>query len=164
MRRSSWQVRFMTAVQTHVIHRGSMSTIAVVGFGPGISSAVAEKFGPEGFSVGLVARNQDCLASGVAALNTKEDMKLGALAEQEFWQTYLCCDSCASLWLIFPTLATGFFRPEQRSTASVERSLPQTQHSPALLPARAAARSVMEEVRCLGRRGTRHIVFHRAYK
>jgi len=74
-----------------------MSTIAVVGFGPGISSAVAEKFGPEGFSVGLVARNQDCLASGVAALKTKEDMKLGALAEQEFWQTYLCCDSCASL-------------------------------------------------------------------
>src|SRR5215510_6729379 len=82
MRRSSWQVRFMTAVQTHVIHRGSMSTIAVVGFGPGISSAVAEKFGPEGFSVGLVARNQDCLASGVAALKTKEDMKLGALASR----------------------------------------------------------------------------------
>src|SRR5262245_21388598 len=44
--------------------------------------------------------------------------------KQEFWQPYLCCDSCASLWLIFPTLATGFFRPEQRSTASVERSLP----------------------------------------
>src|SRR5215813_14054661 len=82
----------------------------------------------------------------------------------EFWQPYLCCDSCASLWLIFPTLATGFFHPEQRSTASVERSLPQTQHSPARLPARAAARSVMEEVRCLGRQGTRHIVFHRACK
>jgi short-subunit dehydrogenase len=51
-----------------------MSTIAVVGFGPGISSAVAEKFGPEGFSVGLVARNQDRLASGLAALKTKEDV------------------------------------------------------------------------------------------
>ena len=32
-------------------------TIVVVGFGPGISTAVAEKFGAEGFSVGLVARN-----------------------------------------------------------------------------------------------------------
>ena len=32
-------------------------TIVVVGFGPGISTAVAEKFGAGGFSVALVARN-----------------------------------------------------------------------------------------------------------
>jgi NAD(P)-dependent dehydrogenase (short-subunit alcohol dehydrogenase family) len=31
-------------------------TIVVVGFGPGVSTAVAEKFGAEGFSVALVAR------------------------------------------------------------------------------------------------------------
>jgi len=46
-------------------------TIVVVGFGPGISSAVAEKFGAAGFSVALVARNQDRLASGVSALQAR---------------------------------------------------------------------------------------------
>ena len=45
-------------------------TIVVAGFGPGISTAVAEKFGGAGFSVALIARNQDRLASGVAALKT----------------------------------------------------------------------------------------------
>ena len=43
-------------------------TIVVVGFGPGISTAVASKFGAEGFSVALVARNEERLAAGVAAL------------------------------------------------------------------------------------------------
>ncbi|HXQ12393.1 MAG TPA: SDR family NAD(P)-dependent oxidoreductase [Caulobacteraceae bacterium] len=43
-------------------------TIVVIGFGPGISSAVAERFGAEGFSVALVARSEERLASGVEAL------------------------------------------------------------------------------------------------
>ncbi len=43
-------------------------TIVVVGFGPGISTSVARKFGSEGFSVGLIARNEERLASGVEAL------------------------------------------------------------------------------------------------
>lgn len=46
-------------------------TIVVVGFGPGISTGVAEKFGAEGFSVALLARDKDRLASGVAALKAK---------------------------------------------------------------------------------------------
>src|SRR5436190_15057783 len=46
-------------------------TIVVVGFGPGISSAVAEKFGAEGFSVALVGRTAERLAAGVAALKAK---------------------------------------------------------------------------------------------
>lgn len=46
-------------------------TIVVVGYGPGISTAVAEKFGAEGFSVSLVARNPENLAEGVAALRAK---------------------------------------------------------------------------------------------
>jgi NAD(P)-dependent dehydrogenase (short-subunit alcohol dehydrogenase family) len=46
-------------------------TIIVYGFGPGISSAVAEKFGAEGFSVALVARNGERLAEGVKALEAK---------------------------------------------------------------------------------------------
>jgi NAD(P)-dependent dehydrogenase (short-subunit alcohol dehydrogenase family) len=43
-------------------------TIVIVGFGPGNSTAVAEKFGKEGFSVALVGRNKERLASGVSAL------------------------------------------------------------------------------------------------
>ena len=46
-------------------------TIVVVGFGPGISTAVAERFGAEGFSVALVARSQERLAAGVEALKAR---------------------------------------------------------------------------------------------
>lgn len=46
-------------------------TIVVVGFGPGVSAAVAEKFGAEGFSVALVARGEAKLAAGVEALKAK---------------------------------------------------------------------------------------------
>lgn len=43
-------------------------TIIVAGFGPGISSAVARRFGREGYSVALVARNAERLAAGVKEL------------------------------------------------------------------------------------------------
>ena len=43
-------------------------TILVCGYGPGISNAVAERFGEEGFSVALAARSADRLAAGVKAL------------------------------------------------------------------------------------------------
>jgi short-subunit dehydrogenase len=46
-------------------------TILVVGFGPGISNAVAEKFGSSGFAVALVGRSQERLAGGVKALKAK---------------------------------------------------------------------------------------------
>jgi NADP-dependent 3-hydroxy acid dehydrogenase YdfG len=46
-------------------------TIVVSGFGPGISTAVAERFGKEGFSVALVARNAERLHAGVKALEAK---------------------------------------------------------------------------------------------
>jgi NAD(P)-dependent dehydrogenase (short-subunit alcohol dehydrogenase family) len=46
-------------------------TIVIVGFGPGNSTAVAEKFGTEGFSVALVGRNEDRLLAGVSALKAK---------------------------------------------------------------------------------------------
>jgi NAD(P)-dependent dehydrogenase (short-subunit alcohol dehydrogenase family) len=46
-------------------------TILVCGYGPGISSAVAERFGAEGFSVALAARNGDRLGAGVKALEAK---------------------------------------------------------------------------------------------
>jgi NADP-dependent 3-hydroxy acid dehydrogenase YdfG len=46
-------------------------TIVVVGFGPGVSTAVAERFAAEGFNVGLVARNEERLAAGAQALRAK---------------------------------------------------------------------------------------------
>jgi len=46
-------------------------TILVSGYGPGISTAVAERFGAEGFAVALAARNADRLAAGVKALEAK---------------------------------------------------------------------------------------------
>jgi NAD(P)-dependent dehydrogenase (short-subunit alcohol dehydrogenase family) len=52
-------------------------TLVVVGFGPGISTAVAEKFGASGFSVALVARNEERLVAGVKALEAK-GIKAGA--------------------------------------------------------------------------------------
>jgi NADP-dependent 3-hydroxy acid dehydrogenase YdfG len=46
-------------------------TIIVAGYGPGISQAVAEKFGSAGFSVALVARSAERLAEGVKRLEAK---------------------------------------------------------------------------------------------
>jgi NAD(P)-dependent dehydrogenase (short-subunit alcohol dehydrogenase family) len=46
-------------------------TIIVAGYGPGISSAVAEKFGAEGFQVALVGRSSEKLGAGVKALEGK---------------------------------------------------------------------------------------------
>lgn len=46
-------------------------TIVVVGFGPGISTAVAEKFGAEGYNAALVGRTPARLEAGVAALKAK---------------------------------------------------------------------------------------------
>ena len=46
-------------------------TIVVIGFGPGISTAVVRKFGAEGFSAALVARNEERLAAGVAMLKAE---------------------------------------------------------------------------------------------
>jgi len=46
-------------------------TILVCGYGPGVSTAVAEKFGGEGFAVALVARSAERLDAGAKALAAK---------------------------------------------------------------------------------------------
>lgn len=43
----------------------------IFGFGPGISTAVAERFGKAGFSLALVSRRPEPLEAGVAALKAK---------------------------------------------------------------------------------------------
>ncbi len=47
------------------------NVLVVFGYGPGISNAVANKFGAEGFSVALVSRNRERLDHGVAALKAR---------------------------------------------------------------------------------------------
>lgn len=46
-------------------------TIMIVGFGPGTATAVAEKFGKNGFSVALIGRDKDRLAAGASALKAQ---------------------------------------------------------------------------------------------
>lgn len=46
-------------------------TILIAGYGPGTSTAVAQKFGAEGFSVALVGRTPEKLAAGVKELEAK---------------------------------------------------------------------------------------------
>jgi NAD(P)-dependent dehydrogenase (short-subunit alcohol dehydrogenase family) len=46
-------------------------TLVIFGFGTGISVAVAEKFGAQGYAIAIVARGEAHLASGVSALLAK---------------------------------------------------------------------------------------------
>jgi NAD(P)-dependent dehydrogenase (short-subunit alcohol dehydrogenase family) len=56
-------------------------TIVVVGYGPGISNAVAERFGAAGFAVALVARHADKLAAAVKQLEAKQVRAAGFVAD-----------------------------------------------------------------------------------
>ncbi|WP_293906671.1 SDR family NAD(P)-dependent oxidoreductase [Phenylobacterium sp.] len=46
-------------------------TIVIIGFGPGVSTGMADWFGARGFSVALVARNADRLVEGLQALKAR---------------------------------------------------------------------------------------------
>jgi NADP-dependent 3-hydroxy acid dehydrogenase YdfG len=46
-------------------------TIMIVGFGPGTATAMAEKFGKEGFSAALIGRNEERLTAGASALKAQ---------------------------------------------------------------------------------------------
>ncbi len=46
-------------------------TIVIVGFGPGTGTAVAKKFGENGFSLALVGRNEQKLAASVSELKAQ---------------------------------------------------------------------------------------------
>jgi NADP-dependent 3-hydroxy acid dehydrogenase YdfG len=47
---------------------GNRKTIIIGGFGPGISTAVAEQFGSNGFSLALIGRNAERVAAGAKEL------------------------------------------------------------------------------------------------
>jgi NADP-dependent 3-hydroxy acid dehydrogenase YdfG len=57
------------------------NVIAIVGFGPGTATAVAERFGTEGFTVALIGRNEERLATGVAALGARGITAFGFAAD-----------------------------------------------------------------------------------
>src|SRR5260370_8471368 len=50
---------------------GNRKTIIIGGFGPGISTAVAEQFGSNGFSLALIGRNAERVAAGAKDLTAK---------------------------------------------------------------------------------------------
>jgi NADP-dependent 3-hydroxy acid dehydrogenase YdfG len=56
-------------------------TIVIVGFGPGNATAIATKFGAEGFSIGLIGRDKDRLATGVSALEARGTSACGVQAD-----------------------------------------------------------------------------------
>jgi NADP-dependent 3-hydroxy acid dehydrogenase YdfG len=56
-------------------------TIVIVGYGPGISTGVAETFGAKGFNVALVGRTRERLEAGVAALEAKNIKAAGFVAD-----------------------------------------------------------------------------------
>lgn len=67
---SVWQIAlalFKAGVSDAVMSK----TILVCGYGPGISAAVARRFGGTGFAVALVARSADKLEAAAAALRTQ---------------------------------------------------------------------------------------------
>ena len=45
-----------------------MKNLIIVGAGPGLSSGVAQKFGENGYSIGLISRNEEKLQAGVTSL------------------------------------------------------------------------------------------------
>lgn len=66
-----------------------MSTLAIVGAGPGLGAAVARRFGREGFAIALVSRDQaklDAMAAelvddGVTARGYSADVRDAAALE-----------------------------------------------------------------------------------
>jgi NAD(P)-dependent dehydrogenase (short-subunit alcohol dehydrogenase family) len=56
-----------------------MTTIAIVGAGPGLGAAVARRFGAEGFSIGLISRSQE-RADGLAAQLVAEGLQAQGFA------------------------------------------------------------------------------------
>src|SRR5690242_9810999 len=56
-----------------------MTTIAIIGAGPGLGAAVARRFGREGFSVALISRNQERL-DGLAATLAQDGVQAQGFA------------------------------------------------------------------------------------
>lgn len=58
-----------------------MPTIAIIGAGPGLGAAVARRFGAEGFSIALIARNQTSLDELAAQLQGEGMVARGYAAD-----------------------------------------------------------------------------------
>ena len=56
-------------------------TILIVGYGPGVSTAMADRFAAAGFAVALAARSPDRLAAGVERLKSRGVAAAGIVAD-----------------------------------------------------------------------------------
>lgn len=58
-----------------------MSTLVIVGAGPGLGFSIAERFGKEGFSVALIARNRSSLDDFQSSLSAMDITSAGFVAD-----------------------------------------------------------------------------------
>ncbi len=97
-------------------------TILVCGYGPGISQAVAQRFGREGFRVAIAARNGDKLgaavsqleAQGIAAKGFRTDLSNPAAVQELVAQVQTWSPITVLHWNAYPSVASDL------TTASVD--------------------------------------------
>jgi NAD(P)-dependent dehydrogenase (short-subunit alcohol dehydrogenase family) len=74
-------LRAASAAPPNVGQMQTPKTLAIIGAGPGLGSALARRFASEGWSVGLVALRQDAIESGLAELEGFGVTTCGAQAD-----------------------------------------------------------------------------------
>jgi len=103
-------------------------TIVICGYVPGISAAVAQRFGREGFQVALLARNEERLAAGAAALGSRSiraaafptDLSLETDIERSFQAVRAKLGDIAVLhWNAYATSAGDLLASDAAATRSI---------------------------------------------
>jgi NADP-dependent 3-hydroxy acid dehydrogenase YdfG len=125
-----------------------MSTIAIVGAGPGLGLELARKFGSEGFEVALIARNQGSLDTLVARLEA-EHIKAAAFTADVFDRPALqqtlhaAAERFGQIDVLeySPSTASGVLTPVDIQSATPENIQPQIEFY--LYGAIAAAQAVL---------------------
>jgi len=93
-----------------------MTTIAIVGAGPGLGAAVARRFGTEGFSVAVISRSQDRVDALAADLTRAGVTARGYAADVQEPDALTGAPQCAQLsndWMLPPE---SFTRADFSST------------------------------------------------
>lgn len=131
-----------------------MTTIAIIGAGPGLGAAVARRFGREGHSVALVARGQDRLDALAADLSDEGVVARGFAADVRDTEALRAALDAAETMLgtvevlqYSPIPHPDFMRPVLETTsADLLGPLEFSVHGPV-----TAVRQVLPGMRALGR-------------